>query len=203
MRQFGLVGVALVLVTNSVQAQTVVNVTTVRDGREQITVIERVPADRVIGPGGPTLDQLGSRQGGGCGPKGCTGRGLGDQPALLSSLAVLDRAVAAAIAERSGKADELPRPAVLNEKAADDRKKEKKVGRELPVPAALLTLETREWFDSGFIDDCDRRWSLVKGCPLPGRLAKMRGRLVESDGKKVYFVHESGNIYRKQAAVAP
>ena len=137
MRQFGLVGVALVLLTNGAQAQTVVNVTTIRDGRQQITVIERVPADRVIGPGGPTLDQLGYRPGRICGPKGCSVVGLGDQPALLSCLAVLDRTMAATITQLSGKADELPRPAVLNEKAADDRKDDKKGGRELSAPPPL------------------------------------------------------------------
>jgi hypothetical protein len=203
MRRFGLVGVALVLLAGSAPAQTAVNVTTIRDGRQQITVIERVAADRVIGPGGPTLDQLGYRQGRVCGPKGCSVWGLGDQPALLGRLPALDRATAAAVVALSGKGDELPRPALLNEKRADDSKDEKKVGRELPVPATMLTLETRDWFDGGFLDDCDRRWCLVKGCPLPAKLAKMRGWLVESDGKKLYFVHESGNIYVKQAAVAP
>src|SRR5262249_50621218 len=61
----------------------------------------------------------------------------GAEPALLSCLAVLDRTMAATITQLSGKADELPRPAVLNEKAADDRKDDKKGGRELSAPPPL------------------------------------------------------------------
>jgi hypothetical protein len=187
MRRFGLAGVVFVLWASSVSAQTVYNVTTTSHCCEKITVIEKV------GPGAPkvpavpgrslTLDQLAPLAHLGL-PMRQLACMLPDQQALLCRLVILDRVMAGALDDKKP---------IVEEKKADEKKDPK-----APVPAAMITLDTREWGDGRyFTDDSGRRWCLVKGCPLPEKLPKMRGWLLESDGKKLYSLHETGNLYRQ------
>jgi hypothetical protein len=185
MRRFGLVGMALVLFAGSATAQQVVTVTTVRECCTKTTTIEKAPPP-------PTLDQLGHMP---CAPRAPLCCMLADQPALLYRLAVMNALQMNAGIGLAPRADELPRPAKLDEKKPEEKKDEKG-----PVPAAMMTLKTTEW-DSGsrFTDDGGRHWCLIKGCPLPEKMPQMRGWLLESDGKKTYFLHETGNLYSRVA----
>ena len=104
------------------------------------------------------------------------------------------------------KLDDLPQPTRLDDKKPSDEEKkpieEKKVEkegvRELPLPATMITLDATDWYCGRcFTDDCGRKWCLLKGCVLPEKVSHMRGWLLESDAKKMYFVHETGNIYAR------
>jgi hypothetical protein len=201
MRRFGLVGVALVLMASSASAQQVVQVTTFREGRTKTTVIGPVAP---VGP--PTLDQLSQRQPAHgapqCPPTYPLCCMLPDQPALLYRLAVMNALHTTGVGigvPAVPKLDELPRPTPqVEEKKIEERKVEKAAVRESPLPATMLTLDATDWYCGRcFTDDCGRRWCLLKGCALPDKLPHMRGWLLESDGKKLYFVHEGGNIYTR------
>jgi hypothetical protein len=190
MRRFSLVGLALVLAAGSASAQNVVTVTTIRDcrTRSKTTFIE--PAT----PGGPTLDQLQPVPVGYGGPSRALCCLLADQPALLQQISRLDGAMAGYVAALKTGLDELPAANQAEPKKPDEKKADQK-----PLPGtAMQPLDAKDW-NSGrsFTDANGRRWNLLRGCVQADAPAQMRGWLLQSDGKKLYFLSDRGNLYRQ------
>jgi hypothetical protein len=214
MRQFTLVGLVLLLLAGTASAQGVVHVTTFGNGRAKSTIIEQVPGP----PLARNLDQLQEMPPhppkGLCGPPNCVSPlacYLADQPALLHQLGKLDAAMAGYVAAVRIGIEELPRPNLLDEKRTVVQKPEEKKPEPLKkiderlVPAPMLTLELKEWDEPGraFVETNGRRWCLLKGCPLPEKALRLRGWLLESDGKKLYFLDYFGNLWANVAGPLP
>jgi hypothetical protein len=225
MRLITLVGLALGLLAGNASAQGIVNVTTFKDGKGKTTIIDRV------GPVGPlTLDEQRDMpphppKGPVCPPRcvsplACM---LADQPALLRQLGLLDNAMAGYVAAVRIGLEELPRPALLNEKKVEEKKvvvqqkpeekkiEEKKVADQY-APALMQSLEIKEWGEMSrfFVETNNRRWCLIKGCPLPElrpenkqQLTRLRGWLLKSDGEKLYFLDYFGNLYANTTGPLP
>lgn len=186
MRRFTLVGLTLVLLTGSASAQTVYKMTTFTTSRGKTTIIE--PAGQ---PQSGKPDPKGLAY---CFPMGLLRCLLPDQPALLDRLAMMSAAHTALLDDKKPAAEE---------KKVDEKKDGKEIVPDLPPPATMIALNPILW-DNGcrFTDDRKTLWCLVKGCPRWDAPGRMRGWLLESAAKKVYFVDSTGNIYRRMG-VAP
>jgi len=77
-----------------------------------------------------------------------------------------------------------------------DETKAKTVVRE--GEPACITLCAEAWTCCRcFTDELGRRWFLASGSPVVEKPAKMKGWLMEGDLGVVYFLHESGSIFRR------
>jgi hypothetical protein len=72
---------------------------------------------------------------------------------------------------------------------------------------ATVTLCASEWSCGRcFTDELGRRWCLAQGGPVVEKPAFMKGWLMKGEGGLVFFLHESGSLYRRRGdriVVAP
>lgn len=190
MRRFGLVSLVLVLATGSASAQNGVDLITMRDGRTRSKMTILQPTS----PGGPTLDQLQPLPMGPGGPYLPLCCLLADQPALLYQIRRLDGAMAGYVAALRSGLEELPAP-----NQAEPQKPGEKKADEKPLPGTTMQpLDVKDWgLGRSFTDANGRRWDLLRGRALANTPSQMRGWLLQSDGKKLYFLSDRGNLYRQ------
>src|SRR5262249_36593631 len=146
----------------------------------------------------PKLDDLKPgdlKSGPGCGPGGGAGcQHQGDGIVTLSRLVALNGLGASGGVKPP---EDLPQPKPVPDEKKDDKKD---AANPMGLPATMLNLEPSNWSDGqAWTDDKGRRWTLLKGCPLTEKVTRMRGWLLESDGKKMYFLHESGALFLRTA----
>jgi len=89
----------------------------------------------------------------------------------------------------------------------DDIKVEKIAGKVVDVREmgpACVTLCASEWTCGRcFTDERGRRWCLTSGSPVVEKPAIMKGWVIQGDLGQIFFLHESGAIYRRGGAIAP
>jgi hypothetical protein len=89
----------------------------------------------------------------------------------------------------------------------DDIKVEKVGDKVLDVRdmgPACVTLCASEWTCGRcFTDERNRRWCLTSGSPVVEKPALMKGWVMQGDSGTIFFLHESGAIYRRGGVVTP
>jgi hypothetical protein len=69
---------------------------------------------------------------------------------------------------------------------------------------AGVTLRATDWTCCRcFTDERSRRWCLVQGCPVVEKPALLKGWIMQGDLGNLFFLHESGNLYRQCGDKAP